>query len=195
MKLLRKIGNIIAKISFWFGSQINKQIMLSGKVKLNGMPLLEIKNGGRLIIGDNVYLNSRNNSYHVNMFRGVKIMADRQGAIVEIGDNTRIHGTSIHAYNKISIGKNCLIAANTQIFDGGGHDLSFNDVYNRVNTIGGAREVIINDAVWIGANCIIMPGVTIGKGSIIAAGSVVTKDIPEMCIAGGNPAQPIKSFL
>jgi acetyltransferase-like isoleucine patch superfamily enzyme len=172
----------------------SKRIVLKGKRKLKRRPLLQIIKTAKLVIGNNVVLNSRNESYHINMHSPVKLMADRRGAIIEIGDNTRIHGTCIHAYKKITIGKNCLIAANTQIFDGNGHDLSFENVDNRINTIGDAKEVLIEDSVWIGANCIIMPGVRIGKGSIIAAGSVVVKDIPSMSIAGGNPAKIIKQI-
>lgn len=53
-------------------------------------------------------------------------------------------------------------------------------------------KIVINDDVWIGINCTIMSGVTIGKGAIIAAGSVVTKDVDEYSIVGGNPAKLIK---
>ncbi len=95
---------------------------------------------------------------------------------------------------KISIGKNCLIAANCQIFDGSGHDLSFSEVANRINTIGDAKPIIVEDNVWIGANCIILPGVRIGQGSVISAGSVVHKDIPEMCVAAGNPVKVVKQY-
>lgn len=54
------------------------------------------------------------------------------------------------------------------------------------------RDIIVGNDVWLGANSIIVAGVAIGDGSIIAAGSVVTKDIPEYTIAGGIPAKPIK---
>ncbi len=54
------------------------------------------------------------------------------------------------------------------------------------------QPVTICDDVWIGARVIILPGVTVGKGAIIAAGAVVTKDVPEYAIVGGNPARVIK---
>jgi acetyltransferase-like isoleucine patch superfamily enzyme len=95
----------------------------------------------------------------------------------------------------ITIGKNCLIAANCQIMDNSGHDLSFDDVANRINTTGVSSPVTIGDDVWIGANCIILPGVTIGQGSVVSAGSVVTKDIPSMVIAGGIPARVLRSVV
>jgi len=87
-----------------------------------------------------------------------------------------------------------LIAANCQIFDGNGHDISFPDVENRINSKGASKPIVIEDSVWVGANSIILPGVTIGRGSVISANSVVIKDIPPMVVAGGNPAKIIKDY-
>ena len=64
----------------------------------------------------------------------------------------------------------------------------------RINTTGTSKAVTIEDYVWIGANTIVLPGVTIGKGSVISANSVVVRDIPPMVVAGGNPAIVIKSY-
>ena len=83
----------------------------------NAGELLNIKVLDHVIIGNNVTLSSRNKGYHINMHSPVKLFADRQNAIITIGANTQIFGTCIHAYEKIIIGENCLIAANCQIFD------------------------------------------------------------------------------
>lgn len=173
---------------------LNKNIHISEGLKIIGIPIIDIRKGSTLEIGSNVTMTSRNKGYHLNMHSPVKLFADRRGAIIKIGDNTRLHGTCIHAYKSVVIGCNCLIAANCQIFDGNGHDLSFADVNNRINTTGDASPVEIGDSVWIGANCIILPGVKIGRGSVISANSVVVKDIPLMVVAGGNPAKVIKSY-
>lgn len=190
--IIRKVKSFIGlmKTKFFYKSQIQ----LKGKINISGMPIYVFRENGFLILGDNVYLKSNKKSYHLNMHSPVKIMVDRKDAVVEIGANTRVNGSCIHAYKKISIGRNCLIAANCQIIDGNGHDLSFPNVENRVNTLGDAKEIIIEDNVWIGANSIILPGVRIGFGSVIAAGSVVVKSIPSMCVAGGNPAKVIKDY-
>ncbi|MHA7830078.1 MAG: acyltransferase [Flagellimonas sp.] len=169
-------------------------IKLGTKVTFKNKPLIYIHSKANLIIGNNVMINSQNRGYHVNMFNSCKIMADRPNAIIEIGDNTRFHGSCIHAYKKISIGKNCLIAANCQIIDGNGHDISFPNVTNRINTTGGCKDVVIEDNVWIATGVVVLPGVTIGAGSIITANSVVHKDIPSMVIAGGNPIKIIKEY-
>lgn len=192
--MLRRIRNKIIQLYFLqkLKRAKGKDVNLGLKIVITGKPIINIAKGSKLIIGDKVKLNSDNFNYHINMHAPVKLLADRNG-IIEIGDKTRIHGSCIHAHKKIHIGANCLIAANCQIIDGNGHDLSFPDVENRINTIGDARAIIIEDNVWICANSIVLPGVTIGYGSVIAAGSVVVKDIPPMCVAGGNPAKIIKT--
>lgn len=196
---IRILDMILRKIKTLYGyfkiKCLNRNhIEVKNKINISGNPILVFKYNGKMILGDNVTLKSNNNSYHVHMYSPTKLMVDRKDAIIIIGENTRINGACIHAYNKIEIGKNCLIAANTQIFDGSGHDLSMDDPLNRINTIGNSKPIKIGDNVWIGINCIIMPGVNIGNDSVIAAGSVVVKDVPAKCLVGGNPAKIIKDF-
>ena len=190
--ILQKINTLIGIIKTKYYYQ--KHIDIIGKINVSGNPIFVFDFNGKLILGDNVSLKSNPRSYHMHMHSPVKLMADRKNAVIIIGDNTRINGACIHAYERIEIGKNCLIAANTQIFDGSGHDLSMDDTSNRINTEGSSKPIKIYDNVWIGANCIIMPGVTIGEGAVVAAGSVVVKDVPAMCVVGGNPAKIIKEY-
>jgi acetyltransferase-like isoleucine patch superfamily enzyme len=158
-------------------------------LRVCGLPLIEIAEGASIRIGDDVVLNSMNRGYHINMHSPVKLMADWSGAIIEIGSETRVHGSCIHAWASVRVGKRCLVASNCQIMDSNGHELCLEEPERRVRSQDLARPVTIEDAVWIGANSIILPGVTIGYGSIIAAGSVVTHDIPPRVLAGGNPAR------
>lgn len=163
-------------------------------VIVRGMPVVEITSGASVSIGRGVVLNSINSLYHVNMFAPVKLFAEGREARITIGAAGRIHGTCIHALREVSIGERCLVAANTQIFDSSGHDLSFPEVEKRIHTSGEARPVRIEDDVWIGTGTIILPGVRIGRGSVVRAGSVVVADIPPLCLAGGNPAVVLKNF-
>jgi acetyltransferase-like isoleucine patch superfamily enzyme len=171
-----------------------KGMIITGKIVVRNLPWIEITDGASIRIENNVLLNSRNQGYHINMHSSVKLRAIGQSAVISIGENSRIHGACILATQRVKIGKNCLIAANTQIFDNSGHDLSFPDVENRINTIGDSKPIVIGDNVWIGANCIILPGVSIGNGSVIAAGSVVVKDVPQNVVVGGNPAKLIRDY-
>lgn len=171
-----------------------KGLQLSDGVVFKGMPLIGIAHGASIRIERGVTINSRNAGYHVNMHSPVKLLADRPGAIIHIGEDTRIHGSCIHAYCSVSIGRRCLIAANCQIIDCNGHALSFDDVDNRIHTSSGGRPVVIEDAVWLGANAIVLPGVRIGRGSVVAAGSVVAHDVPPMVVVSGNPARIVKKI-
>jgi acetyltransferase-like isoleucine patch superfamily enzyme len=124
----------------------------------------------------------------VSLYAPAKLLADADGALIRIGPNTRINGSCIHAQKSVVIGSNCLIAANCQICDGNGHSLSFPDVANRIHTRGRAKAIVIEDNVWVGTGSVVLPGVTIGTGSVIGANSVVVRDIPPMVVASGNPA-------
>lgn len=89
----------------------------------------------------------------------------------------------------ISIGNNCQITRNVYIHTHGGGQA----VHNICPEFDAYGKVTINDWVYIGANSHIMPGVTIGEGCLIAAGSVVTKSVPKNCVVGGNPTKIICS--
>jgi maltose O-acetyltransferase len=91
---------------------------------------------------------------------------------------------------EITIGRNVLIGPNSQ-FETLNHEIPLNENGRRPNII---KPIIIEDFVWIGARAVILQGVKIGKGSIIAAGAVVTKDVPANSIVGGVPAKLIKTI-
>ncbi|MEA1989305.1 MAG: acyltransferase [Pseudomonadota bacterium] len=187
-KVLSKLTNFYYKKSLFFTKGLN---IVDGFV-INGKPIIQISKNAKVVLGKNVTLNSRNYGYHANMHSAVKLMADRAYATINIGDNTRINGACLHAYNRIEIGKNCLIAANVQILDASGHELSFENPSNRINTSSEGKPVIIEDNVWIGLNAIILPGVRIGQGSVIGANTVVAKDVPPMVVFTGNPGKVVK---
>lgn len=89
---------------------------------------------------------------------------------------------------KVIIGSHVLVGPNAQIYTAS-HPL---DAGKRRQGLEFGKPVIIGDDVWIGGSAVICPGVTIGEKSIIAAGAVVTKDVPPFAIVGGNPARVIR---
>jgi acetyltransferase-like isoleucine patch superfamily enzyme len=107
----------------------------------------------------------------------------RSGA--SIGRNTRIsQGCTIDLRSGLAIGNNVSVSPEVMIL-AGSHDVHaprFNDV---------AGFVTIEDHVWIGARAIVLPGVTLGRGAVVAAGSVVTKNVATMTIVAGVPAKPV----
>ena len=119
-----------------------------------------------------------------------------QGASLKIGDNTGMSQVAITCAKRIVIGSNVKIGAGTLIFDTNFHSTDYRLRRNRVDDSNNSikADVVIEDDCFIGARCIIGKGVHIGARSIIAAGSVVVKDIPRDCIAGGNPCRVIKQI-
>ncbi len=111
------------------------------------------------------------------------------GKDIEIGDNSGI-GLNCRVAGPLSIGSDVMMAPNVTIVTQN-HKISDLNVPMRLQTAP-KQKVTIKDDVWIGTNVIILPGITIGKGSVVGGGAVVTKDVPDYAIVGGNPAKVIK---
>lgn len=99
------------------------------------------------------------------------------------------------AHESITIGNHVKIGGNCILIDTDSHNMDYLVRRGQYTDWGVSKPIVIEDDVFIGVNCIILKGVTIGARSIIAAGSVVTKSIPADCVAGGNPAKVIKSLV
>ncbi|RYE23499.1 MAG: acyltransferase [Sphingobacteriaceae bacterium] len=132
-----------------------------------------------------------------------KITVFDYGGKVEIGSNCYIgEGTRIWSADSVKIGSNVLISHNVNVIDSNSHEMHsierstrYTDLLkmpwkNKGSVV--TSPIIIEDYAWINFNAIILKGVRIGKGAIIAAGSVVTKDVPDYAIVAGNPAKVIK---
>lgn len=109
--------------------------------------------------------------------------------------------TCIWVRERLTIGNHVNIGANVLIYDTDAHQLNYLARRGEINanpkapqTCVQSAPVTIEDDVWVGANCIILKGVTIGARSVIGAGSVVTKSIPADCIAAGNPCRVIRKM-
>lgn len=109
------------------------------------------------------------------------------GTATYIGEGNNIRA----AGGKIVIGDNCLISQYVTIV-ASNHNIQKDKPIIEQGWSKDKNYVVINDDVWIGAGSIILPGICIGKGAVIAAGSVVTKDVVEYSIVAGNPAKFIK---
>ena len=149
-----------------------------------------------IVIDDNSVLDAKgsdNQGIDIgdNVFVGRNTIIYCQNGDVEIGENANIGSNcQIFSAKKVRIGKNVLIAAYTYLV-GGGHIYEDPDlpIIEQGRTASGIE---IGDNVWLGAAVKVLDGVSIGEGAIIAAGAVVTEDIPPFAIAGGIPAKVIK---
>ncbi|HXD57869.1 MAG TPA: acyltransferase [Thermoleophilaceae bacterium] len=120
----------------------------------------------------------------VRLFENVAFFLDGDGATIEIGRDTYLNRrVEVMCKDRVTIGEHCAIAWDVSIMDTNYHWLS-----------GGAPDapVEIGDRVWIGARATLLPGVTIGDGAVVAAGSVVNRDVPEGTLVAGVPAEPIR---
>jgi len=136
--------------------------------------------------------NRHNNTYAANIF---------DMSCVNVGKYTYgvIHVLTYNKINKLNIGNLCSIGPNVIFILSADHNINTISTFPfKVKILGDELEgiskgdIIIDDDVWIGCGSIILSGVHIGQGSVVAAGSVVTKDIPPYAIVGGVPARVIK---
>jgi len=110
---------------------------------------------------------------------------------VTIGDRTKI-GLSNTIIGPVTIGNDIRLAQNITL---SGLNHNYEDVSRPIHVQGvSTSPITIEDATWIGANVVVLAGVTIGKHCVIAAGSIVTKDIPSYSVAVGNPARVLKKY-
>lgn len=113
------------------------------------------------------------------------------GKNIEVGKNFFAnYNCTILDVAKVKIGDNCQMAPNVAIYTAGHpiHPATRNSQYEY------GKPVTIGDNVWIGGNTVLCPGVHVGNNVVIGAGSVVTKDLPDWCIAAGNPCRVIRKI-
>jgi acetyltransferase-like isoleucine patch superfamily enzyme len=110
-----------------------------------------------------------------------------------IGNDTYIfHNSDISSTAGTTIGKFCSLAPYVSVIDS---DHNYDDTHRPIRFQGGTRKrIVIEDEVWIGTRAVVLSGVHLGKHSVIAAGSVVTQDVPSNSLAGGVPARILRQF-
>jgi acetyltransferase-like isoleucine patch superfamily enzyme len=164
-----------------------------------------------MIVGDNTVIDSSScfKSFFSTLPTGLRIgknvtiensnLATEPNGYIEIGENSYLSGVSVVAFEKIMIGNYVFLGWGVTIVDTDFHPadaaarladtIAISPVGDRSKRPAfPSKPVIIEDDVWVGFNATILKGVTIGKGSIIQPGAVVSKSVPPGCIAEGNPA-------
>lgn len=153
--------------------------------------------GKNCFIGDRVVLFERNGGGKIELGDRVEIYRDStletgaEGEII-IGTESSIHpGCHLYSYSQpIIIGKGVMIAANCALY-------SYNHRIGREKTIRkqgfeSSGPIVIGDEAWLGAMVTVLDGVKIGEGAVVAAGAVVTKDVPDYAVVGGVPAKILR---
>jgi acetyltransferase-like isoleucine patch superfamily enzyme len=184
-------------LSLRFGGRI---VVLRGtRLRLDKGARIEVPRGGRLVIGRHHHgtgapaslvlgVNARltiHGSGRVPVARGTRIML-MEDAHLEVGAETVINfNATITCLRHITIGFNSGLGWNSNVLDGNAHQLTVDGVPRPVHT-----PVVIGQHVWIGTGVTVI-GATVGDGAVVAAGSVVAKDVPPGTLVAGNPARVI----
>ena len=121
----------------------------------------------------------------VLLAEGVRLHLRDAGARLEIGDGSFLnYRTEVIAHERVTIGRGCLFAWDVQVLDSDSH---------RIDGAPHTAPVVIGDRVWVGCRATVLKGVTVGDGAVVAAGSVVTRDVPPRTLVGGNPARVLRT--
>ncbi len=164
-----------------------KVFFKGGSLSINKKAYFDCKNAGQFWHDSTIVLEKNSLlsiGSDVNFFSAAQIKCF-EGAEIKIGKNSYFSGpVVIHAKEYISIGEHCSISWNVTIMDSNFHKIKLDEPIS-------SDPVIIEDDVWIGCNVTILKGVRLGKGSVVAAGSIVTKSIEDNAIYAGNPAKKI----
>lgn len=175
LSFTQKIRARLSRHSVWehlVGLLLSRKFTKHGIIVVTGFPVPKVINAGGELIAENC-----------QFYGGVRFEIGK-GAVVRIGNGTYLNRNTLVVSNKlIEIGRACRIAWDVIIMDTDLHSVDGGIMEN--------KSIIIEDDVWIGCRSIILKGVHIGKGAIIAAGSVVTKDVPSRAVVGGVPARTI----
>jgi acetyltransferase-like isoleucine patch superfamily enzyme len=165
-----------------------------GYVKLYGLPQITKSKGSKIIIEKGVSLVSSPKANPSGICHPVVLATMSKDAKIIIRKDAGLSGATICAAKFIEIGEYVGLGANVSVFDTDFHAIKpWERRYDNMNkTI--VKPVKIGDYVWVGANSIILKGVNIGYGAVIAAGATVTKDVDDFSIYGGNPAKFIKKI-
>jgi len=188
-----KIGNELAR---WLTWPLARWLCLLNGIawgegwRFYGLPVIQKHRRSEMRFGRRLALRSCLTSNPLGPTHPVILCTWRAGAVLEIGDDFGMTGGSLVAANHITIGHRVAIGANTVVVDTDFHPLNPQQRQLQPEAMAVA-PVVIEDDVFIGMHCLILKGVTIGRGSVVGAGSVVAKDVPPGVIVAGNPARVI----
>ena len=181
-----KINLVINKVNFRMaGLKFNDTWKINGRIY--------IINEGKIQIGNSFSANSGKNANPIGGDTMLRLIVRKNGNL-KIGKHVGISNSTIVCKNEIEIGDFVLIGGGCKIWDTDFHSIGAMERMHKGDLKVKSTQISIGNYAFIGGSSTILKGVTIGNHSIVATGSVVTKNIPDNEIWGGNPARFIKTL-
>ena len=188
LELRRRLAWPLVRLQFaWHGIDWGRGWRIFGR------PILQKHRGSRIDLGEGLTLRSWPRSNPLAPTHPVVLSTRSAQAEIVIGDDCGFTGTTLVADASIRIGNRVLVGGNASIVDTDFHPLTPEGRREDINT-GASRPIEIGDDVFIGMNSLLLKGVTVGDGSVVGAGSVVSRDVPPHTIVAGNPATVVKEL-
>ncbi|WP_405350658.1 acyltransferase [Fusobacterium animalis] len=182
--------------------QIKNKLEIFGKLRKNKIKISGNNNfiyvGKNTQLRDsNIFIKGNNNILYIGddcVVNNTSIILDNEGAEIKIGNKTSIAKAQIVSLEpyKIEIGEDCMLSYDIEIRNTDSHKIYDKITNKRINE---GKSVKIGNHVWLGMRTIILKGVNIEDNSIVAGGSIVTKDVKANTIVSGNPAKQIKENI
>ena len=166
-----------------------------GYVTLLGTPIIKKAPNSRIKIGKDVLLISDSAFNTAGVNHPVILATEREGAEIIIGDGTGFSGTSVVAFNSIRIGDRTGFGVNCNVYDSDFHSANAKErgIHVKPKEVPNA-SITIGEDVWFASGVTVLKGVTIGDNVVVGAMSLVNKDLPSNCMAGGIPARIIRKL-
>jgi acetyltransferase-like isoleucine patch superfamily enzyme len=188
LELRRRLVWPVVRLQFaWHG------IGWGSNWRIFGRPIIQKHRGSTLEAGSGLVLRSWADSNPLAPTHPVVLSTRSASAELIIGDDCGFTGAVVVAETSVTIGDRVLVGGSAQIVDTDFHPLDPETRRRDINA-GQTRPITIGNDVFIGMNSIILKGVTIGDGSVVGAGSVVSQDVPPRTIVAGNPAREARSL-
>jgi galactoside O-acetyltransferase len=194
------IGRIKNFIERQYIRKVKKNIDIGNSILLNGFRLhAQFGKSKRVTIGNDCMI-------------GCSIVFESTEGMVTVGDRVYIGNSTIICRNKVTFENDIFVAWGAYFYDHDSHSQDYrerrkdlarqltdyranrNFITNKDWSVVNSKPIKICSNAWIGMNCIVLKGVTIGEGSIVAAGSVVARDVPAWTVVAGNPAVTVKEI-
>lgn len=186
------LGKLLRRLEYVLASGYIKQLKSAGKNIFIARGV-QIEHPECVTLGDDVYLNEQlwisifkeDDKFHHHMYIQPELIIGEGSYIGRFG--------TIACINRVCIGKNVLISDRVFIGDAL-HGFERTDIPIKEQKMTSPGPVEIGDGTWVGISASILPNVSIGKNCVIGANSVVTHDIPDFCVAAGNPARVLRKI-